>query len=157
VAESGRRAGLRIRCPKGRGGSNPPSRTPLETGPRLLVLSREKAEDTCRGKLLPNQASSVLGLEAFAEALGFSPQIHEDGDAFERDALDPREIDPDDDNSVVDVMVLEDVVEAASRYVAQELPLKTQDYIVTTLLGDLECDHFVYCYPSAPEGNWPPS
>jgi hypothetical protein len=27
VAEPGRRAGLRIRCPKGRGGSNPPSRT----------------------------------------------------------------------------------------------------------------------------------
>ena len=29
VAEPGRRAGLRIRCPKGRGGSNPPSRTPV--------------------------------------------------------------------------------------------------------------------------------
>jgi hypothetical protein len=29
VAEPGRRAGLRIRCPKGRGGSNPPSRTAL--------------------------------------------------------------------------------------------------------------------------------
>jgi len=29
VAEPGRRAGLRIRCPKGRGGSTPPSRTHL--------------------------------------------------------------------------------------------------------------------------------
>jgi Mycothiol maleylpyruvate isomerase N-terminal domain len=29
VAEPGRRAGLRIRCPKGRGGSTPPSRTVL--------------------------------------------------------------------------------------------------------------------------------
>jgi hypothetical protein len=32
VAEPGRRAGLRIRCPKGRGGSNPPSRTGCSLG-----------------------------------------------------------------------------------------------------------------------------
>jgi hypothetical protein len=133
----------------------PPLALSWKTSLRLLVLSREKPEDTCRGKLLPNHTSSVLGLEAFAAALGFSPEIHEHGDAFEGDALDLREIDPDDDNSVVDVMVLEDVVEAASRHVAKELPPKTQDYIVTTLLRDLEVDHFVYCYPSAPGGNWP--
>src|SRR5439155_10297767 len=35
VAEPGRRAGLRIRCPKGRGGSTPPSRTLCDLHKRL--------------------------------------------------------------------------------------------------------------------------
>ena len=42
VAEPGRRAGLRSRCPKGRGGSNPPSRTSL-AGAELTQLGSAKS------------------------------------------------------------------------------------------------------------------
>ena len=47
---NGRRAGFRCRCPKGRGGSNPPSRTTKDEGPQLTQLGPLRCRMASRKK-----------------------------------------------------------------------------------------------------------
>src|SRR5439155_5890678 len=58
---TGRRAGLRSRCPQGRGGSSPPSRTGLGLGPvdREALLVVEHAETAARHR--PGTDVALLG------------------------------------------------------------------------------------------------